>query len=101
MKRNEIPMEHPRPALYRVEWKNLNGAWQFAFDDKDEGICEHWEQKTLASTIMVPYCYQSKQSGIGDKGYHPVVWYKRQLPFEEAWRNKQVLLHFEGAVRMI
>ena len=96
MKRNEIPMDHPRPALYRVEWKNLNGAWQFAFDDKDEGICEHWEQKTLASTIMVPYCYQSKQSGIGDKGYHPVVWYKRQLPFEEAWRNKQVLLHFEG-----
>ena len=96
MKKVNIPMDHPRPALYRVEWKNLNGAWQFAFDDKDEGICEHWEQKTLASTIMVPYCYQSKQSGIGDKGYHPVVWYKRQLPFEEAWRNKQVLLHFEG-----
>ena len=96
MKRNEIPMDHPRPVLYRVEWKNLNGAWQFAFDDKDEGICEHWEQKTLASTIMVPYCYQSKQSGIGDKGYHPVVWYKRQLPFVEAWRNKQFLLHFEG-----
>ena len=68
MKKVNIPMDHPRPALYRVEWKNLNGAWQFAFDDKDEGICEHWEQKTLASTIMVPYCYQSKQSGIGDKG---------------------------------
>ena len=96
MKRNEIPMDHPRPALYRVEWKNLNGAWQFAFDDKDKGICEHWEQKTLANTIMVPYCYQSKLSGIGDKSYHPVVWYKRQLPFIEAWRNKQVLLHFEG-----
>ena len=55
MKRNEIPMDHPRPALYRVEWKNLNGAWQFAFDDKDEGICEHWEKKTLSSTNMFPY----------------------------------------------
>lgn len=41
MKKVNIPMDHPRPALYRVEWKNLNGAWQFAFDDKDEGICEH------------------------------------------------------------
>ena len=51
MKKVNIPMDHPRPALYRVEWKNLNGAWQFAFDDKDEGICEHWEQK-----MRTPLC---------------------------------------------
>jgi len=29
-----IRQEYPRPQLRRSEWKNLNGIWNFAFDDK-------------------------------------------------------------------
>jgi hypothetical protein len=30
--------------------------------------------------IIVPFCYQSGLSGIGDASFHDVVWYAR--PFE-------------------
>src|SRR5262245_22047398 len=34
-----IPLpEHPRPDFERAAWVNLNGAWQFRFDAKDEGL---------------------------------------------------------------
>lgn len=29
--------DYPRPQFVRNEWQNLNGEWNFAFDDKDEG----------------------------------------------------------------
>ena len=28
--------EHPRPEFIRKTFYNLNGTWQFAYDDKDE-----------------------------------------------------------------
>lgn len=32
----EIPRpEYPRPQFVRREWLNLNGEWEFAFDDRD------------------------------------------------------------------
>ena len=30
--------EYPRPQFRREGWQNLNGEWEFAFDDKNEGI---------------------------------------------------------------
>lgn len=96
MNKLEIPMEHPRPAVFRKDWESLNGIWQFAFDDQDKGLSEHWERKSLDATIYVPYCYQSVRSGVCDQTYHPYVWYRRQLEFKESWRGKKVLLHFEG-----
>ena len=30
--KNYIP-DYPRPQLIRTDWENLNGAWDFAFDD--------------------------------------------------------------------
>lgn len=29
--------DYPRPQLVRENWKNLNGEWNFAFDDGREG----------------------------------------------------------------
>lgn len=29
--------DYPRPQFVRKEWKNINGEWNFIFDDKDEG----------------------------------------------------------------
>ena len=30
--------EYPRPQFRRENWQSLNGEWEFAFDDKNEGI---------------------------------------------------------------
>ena len=32
--------EHPRPDFVRDTFCNLNGQWQFAFDDSDVGLQE-------------------------------------------------------------
>ena len=54
-------------------------------------------------TITVPFPPESELSGIGDTGYHPVVWYSRMLTADDLARaglpaqGDRVLLHF-GAV---
>ena len=70
--------EYPRPQFVRKEWVNLNGEWQFAFDDDDRGMREKWfaPEKDLGGEIMVPFVYQSELSGIGDRSSHDIVWYK-------------------------
>ena len=30
--------EYPRPQFRRENWQSLNSEWEFAFDDKNEGI---------------------------------------------------------------
>jgi len=90
--------EYPRPKLTRPEWLNLNGPWEFAFDDSDAGRTEGWSDgRALPQQIIVPFPYQSDRSGIGDRGIHPIVWYSRSVEVPETWRDGSVLLHF-GAV---
>ena len=89
----------PRPDWYREEWIDLNGSWQFAFDDDRKGMEEGWyREHVYAMTIQVPFCFQSKASGIGlMKEAHTCFWYERQTPLEERMRGKRLWLHF-GAV---
>jgi beta-galactosidase/beta-glucuronidase len=91
--------EHPRPDFMRADWQTLNGQWEFEFDDADRGLAERWyaSDKRFTRTIQVPYCFQSKLSGIGDTSFHDVVWYRRKFRVPEAWSSRRVLLHF-GAV---
>lgn len=89
--------EYPRPQFVRDFWINLNGEWQFAFDDDDRGKKEHWYAgKKLDGTINVPFVYQSELSGINDRTPHDIVWYKRTFEVQ-AEKNERVILHF-GAV---
>lgn len=96
---DEIPRpEYPRPQFIRDEWQNLNGEWEFAFDDEDEGLQLGWHDgRSLAGRIVVPFPYQSALSGINDKGVHEHVWYACSFETPEAWRGRDLLLHF-GAV---
>ncbi|WP_046225419.1 glycoside hydrolase family 2 protein [Paenibacillus dauci] len=101
---NELPIvprpEYPRPQLVREQWMNLNGSWAFAFDDERRGDKERWYmsgQGTFDRQIQVPFTFQSELSGIGDTGFHDLVWYRRQLDIPADWNGKRVLLHF-GAV---
>ena len=90
--------EYPRPDFRRREWINLNGLWQFAFDDEDKGEIEGWQKKpSLDRKITVPFPYQSKLSGIEDPGFHDVIWYRRIFRLPKGWVRKRVLLNF-GAV---
>lgn len=91
--------DYPRPQLVRKDWMNLNGSWQFAFDDEDRGEMDCWFQTfPEALTIEVPFTYETKLSGIGDETEHNVVWYKRELALMEAEKDSdRYLLHFEGS----
>jgi beta-galactosidase/beta-glucuronidase len=89
--------EYPRPQFQRAHWLNLNGAWQFDFDDADCGLAERWyEQHTFPHTIQAPFAFQSRLSGIGTNDIHDVVWYRRMFTVPGEWRDRRVLLNFEA-----
>ncbi len=100
MKTNVPRPEYPRPQFVRTQWKNLNGEWEFAFDDAKRGREERWYNKEeLPLRITVPFAYQTPLSGINDKGIHEVIWYARSFTVPSAWlkNDQEILLHF-GAV---
>ena len=95
---------HPSPQLRRSRWCSLNGQWNFAYDDAETGPDKDWPYSGVDErTITVPFPPESELSGIGDTGYHPVVWYSRMLTADDLARaglpaqGDRVLLHF-GAV---
>lgn len=90
--------EYPRPQFQREQWTNLNGQWQFAFDDENIGVKEAWYQKaeSYSQEITVPFVYQSQESGIDDRTVHDIVWYYREFELEKR-TDRRIILHF-GAV---
>ena len=78
--------EYPRPQFVRGNWMNLNGEWDFSFDQ------DSFDQK-----IIVPYAYQTKLSGIHVQEIHDIVWYRRYFDLPVEMESKNILLHF-GAV---
>lgn len=93
----DMPL-HPRPRLRRRRWSDLCGTWQFAYDDRDSGLRERWhiQPERFNRAITVPFPPESEMSGIDEKGFHPVVWYRREIEAEAA-PGERLLLHF-GAV---
>ncbi|HET7203349.1 MAG TPA: glycoside hydrolase family 2 TIM barrel-domain containing protein [Steroidobacteraceae bacterium] len=87
---------HPRPQLQRERWISLDGPWRFAFDPE-----RRWHRPSDVDewplTIRVPFAPESKLSGIGDTGFHPVCWYEREFDLPELPPKGRLLLHF-GAV---
>lgn len=90
---------HPRPQLTRPRWTDLGGQWQFAYDDNNRGIAEHWidQPDNFPRTITVPFPPESQASGIGDTTFHPIVWYRRTFTVPADDQQGRMLLHF-GAV---
>ena len=47
--------EYPRPQFVRSDWLNLNGVWEFAFDDADVGLEQGWAGQDLTyKTTLKP-----------------------------------------------
>lgn len=99
--RNDIPRpEHPRPDFMRDSFYNLNGLWEFAFDDSELGLREGWHRPGhhFAEKITVTFCYQCAASGIGPTDeIHPVLWYRRSFSVPKDMKDRRILIRF-GAV---
>jgi beta-galactosidase/beta-glucuronidase len=90
--------EYPRPNFVRPVWINLNGEWEFEFDDANEGLSSGWfDGREFSRRIIVPFPYQAPLSGINDKAIHEYVWYARAVELSTADCEQDVLLNF-GAV---
>lgn len=89
--------EYPRPQFVRESWQNLNGQWDFCFDRGDSG----WQRGLLTEKynmkINVPFCFESKLSGIGDTDFCAAVWYRREVEISADKLSGRVLLHFGAA----
>ena len=90
--------EHPNPQWERESWKNLNGAWEFEFDfgcsARERKL---WEKEQFDREIVVPFCPESKLSGIAYTDFMDGVAYRRTFEITEQELSGHVLLHF-GAV---
>ena len=88
----DIPLpEHPRPDFERAEWINLNGPWAFSFDSSAaEKALADLDCAPLESTILVPFPWGSKLSGVEDKG--DIAWYGREVTVPAEWEGKRVFL---------
>ena len=79
---------YPRPQMRRDRWLNLNGSWDFAVEAPEFD----------GKTITVPFCPESRLSGIG--AHFPegtALWYRRKVLLPEDWCRGRVLLHIGAA----
>ena len=97
-KRLEIPRpEHPKPQFERGDWVNLNGQWTFRFDFGKSGLDRKWhESQGFDQEITVPFCPESKLSGVEHVDFIEMMWYHRKLDIPADWQGKKILLHFGG-----
>ncbi len=89
----QVPLPaHPRPDFIRQDWINLNGIWEFTFEQPEEQKDSLWcrGEAPFDRTIMVPFPWGSPLSGVEDKG--DVAWYKRKVHIPQSWKGKRVFL---------
>lgn len=91
--------EHPKPQLRRDSWQSLNGLWQFEIDNGRSGLARGLagSDTPLSQQILVPFCPESKLSGIGYTDFMYGVWYKRSIQICAEQLQGCIRLHF-GAV---
>ncbi len=97
----EIPRpEHPRPDLQRENWLTLNGEWQFEIDKAADGDSRGLTYgRDLNAKIIVPFCPESKLSGLGipTTEHMKNVWYRRTFEVPGTMKGKRIRIHC-GAV---
>ena len=85
--------EHPKPQFMRQGYINLNGRWQFEIDNGRSGESRGLMQPgvTLSGNITVPFCPESKLSGVANRDFMNGVWYKRTIDLPQ--QEGRVRLH--------
>ncbi|VGO13455.1 Beta-galactosidase [Pontiella desulfatans] len=88
---DHVWQEYPRPQMERVNWKNLNGFWNYAVVEKDASQPAAWD-----GDILVPFALEAPLSGVGRKlQASEALWYKRLFTHNVS-KNSRLLLHFEA-----
>ena len=85
--------EYPFPQMQRAEWLNLNGKWEFAETDDANAEATYLGASPYPEQIVVPYCRESKLSGLAHHDYIKNVWYRRTFQKPAGWKSPRVLLH--------
>ena len=89
--------EYPRPQMVRDKWMNLNGEWDFEYDFGKSGVPRGMVSKEKYDMkIIVPFCPESKLSGIGNTDFLNAVWYRRKVDIPDEWKEGRLLLNFEA-----
>lgn len=84
--------EHLNPQFERQSFLCLNGEWEF-----EQGLAVGKENTLLSGKIEVPFCPESKLSGLGVKGYITDCVYSRTIEVTKEDLRGRFVLHF-GAV---
>ena len=95
---NIIPRnEPPRPDKKRENWLCLNGRCDFEIDNAKNGIFrKFFLRDKLDTEIIVPFCPESKLSGIGETDFINAVWYRRSLEIPKTMKGKNLILHIDA-----
>ena len=83
--------DYPVPQVVRSEWLNLNGTWEFA--ETDDNSASFLGNSVYPDKIIVPFCRESKLSGLERKGFIKNVWYRRTFNMPAKWKSSRTLLH--------
>ena len=79
--------EYPRPSFVRENWLNLNGKWDFEIGNT--GVFD--------KVIEVPFCPESRLSGIEHKDFMYDLQYRRTVEITKEQLTGSVIINF-GAV---
>ncbi len=92
---------YPRPDMARDNFMLLDGEWRFEFDKKPRGWKKYLYKRpsNFSKKIIVPFCVESKASGIGIENPLGRMWYAKEvvLPDEFHAGSGKIFLHFGAA----
>ena len=91
--------EYPRPQFVRDKyWLSLNGKWKFAFGKSlvDFTMNSTGEPTEFNHEIVVPFCPESRLSGIEYTDFIEVCAYRREFEVPENWSGRKTVIHFGG-----
>ena len=100
----EKVINHPNPQFQRENWISLNGEYDFGFKkarpgykftEDEKSALKLYQNAACSTKIKVPYCIESKLSGVGYTGFVNIVWYKKTVNINK--NNDLVFLHIGAA----
>lgn len=96
--------EYPNPQFERKNWQSLNGEWDFGFkkaargfkfSDSAQTAIDIYHKNSYSHKIQVPFCIESKLSGVGYTDFVHRVWYRKKVWIDK--KGHRVFLHIGAA----